>query len=420
MPKIHLNTDVRRLSRLKAGNGWEVELSNGGNVHVENFDVVVICNGRFSSPKRLALPGSEDFKAAGGLIVHSSEYLSNDQAKGKDVVVLGYSKSATDLAMEALAAKARSVTVIYRKPTWKLPYFFGNFVNFKNILYCRALEAMFMPWSPSTIGRFLRKLFAPFIWVNWRALEALLELQFNLKRNGLRPECRIEDSIHCATSMETPGFYKAVERGEIRTVRGTLSRCTPGNIVTDQGEVLNADLVILAIGWKLDLPFFDEATRSALVDLDGQFRLYRMIVNPDVPGIGFVGFNSSLISMLSAELGANWLVRWFDGTLQTIATPEEMREEIDQTLAWKRTTRPVALAFDGLCIAPYHHFHFDKLMRDMGAKTKPRNPIVAQLLPIKPKRYADLLSTTVDRAPKRVTKRDLRPERPKRREPGST
>jgi len=162
MPKIHLNTDVRRLSRLKAGDGWEVELSNGGNVHVHNFDVVVICSGRFSSPKRLALPGSEDFKAAGGVIVHSSEYLSNDQAKGKDVVVLGYSKSATDLAMEALAAKARSVTVIYREATWKLPYFFGNLVNFKNILYCRASEAMFMPWSPSAVGRFLRKLFAPF------------------------------------------------------------------------------------------------------------------------------------------------------------------------------------------------------------------------------------------------------------------
>jgi hypothetical protein len=72
-----------------------------------------------------------------------------------------------------------------------------------------------------------------FIWANWRALKALLEMQFKLKRKGLRPECRIEDSFHCATSIETPGFYKAVERGEIKLVRGTLSRCKPGHVITE-------------------------------------------------------------------------------------------------------------------------------------------------------------------------------------------
>jgi cation diffusion facilitator CzcD-associated flavoprotein CzcO len=156
-----LNTDVSRLSRLEAG-GWQVQLANRGGVDVQTFDVVVICSGQFSNPKRLDLPGSEEFKATRGTIIHSSEYLSNDQAKGKDVVVLGYSKSATDVAMEALAANARSVSMVYREATWKLPYFFGNLVNFKNILYCRAAEAMFMPWSPSAIGRFTRKLFTPF------------------------------------------------------------------------------------------------------------------------------------------------------------------------------------------------------------------------------------------------------------------
>lgn len=397
MPKIHLNTNVCRLSRFEAEVGWQVELSNGGGLDVQAFDVVVICSGQFSSPKRLVLPGSEEFTAARGIIIHSSDYLSNDEAEGKDVVVLGYSKSATDIAMQALAANARSVTMVYREAMWKIPHFFGNLINFKNILYCRASEAMFMPWAPSVIGRFTRRLFAPFIWANWRALEALLEVQFKLKRNHLRPDCRIEDSLHCATSIETPGFYKAVDRGDIKMVRGTLSRCTPGHVITNQGEVLNAGLVILAIGWKQELPFFDEATLSTLVEPDGQFRLYRMTVNPDLPGIGFVGFNSSFITTLSAELSANWLVRWFDGTLQRVASQADMREEIDQTLRWRRISRPVASTFGGLCIAPYHHFHFDKLMKDMGAKTKPQNPIVAYLLPLSPRRYAFLLSTAVDR-----------------------
>jgi dimethylaniline monooxygenase (N-oxide forming) len=396
MPKIHLNTEVCRLSPFKGRVGWHVELSSGEGLACETFDVVAICTGQFSKPKRLDLPGREEFKAAHGIVIHSSEYLSNEQAKGKDVVVLGYSKSATDIAMQALAANVRSVTMVYREANWKIPHFLGNFVNFKNVRYCRASEVAFMPWSPSVIGRFVRRLLDPLIWANWRALEALLDIQFKLRRKGLRPQCRIEDSIHCATSIEPPGFYKAVERGAIRMVRGTLSRCTPGHVITNQDDVLNADLVILAIGWKVDLPFLNKTTLSALVEPDGQFRLYRNIINPDLPGLGFVGFNSSFITTLSAELSANWLVRWFDGALQRVAGQMEMSEEINQTLRWRRISRPVASNLKGLCIAPYHHFHFGKLMKDMGAKTKPRNPIVAHLLPLSPKRYASLLSTAAD------------------------
>jgi hypothetical protein len=99
---------------------------------------------------------------------------------------------------------------------------------------------------------------------------------------------------------------------------------------------------------------------------------------------------------LSAELSANWLARWFSGVLQVMATQAEMHEDIARTLNWKRRCRPVAPTFNGLCIAPYHHFHFDELMKDMGAQRKPRNPIVANLLPISPKRYASLLSTAID------------------------
>jgi hypothetical protein len=85
-----------------------------------------------------------------------------------------------------------------------------------------------------------------------------------------------------------------------------------------------------------------------------------MIVNPDLPGIGFVGFNSSFITPLSAELSAHWLVRWFDGALQRVVSPAEVRQAINQILNWRRIHRPVASTFEGLCIVPYHHFHFDE------------------------------------------------------------
>jgi cation diffusion facilitator CzcD-associated flavoprotein CzcO len=392
---IRFNTNVVEATRIDTRTGWRVRLADAHGETTELFDEVVVCTGQFSRPKTLDLPGSDAF---GGSIVHSSAFLDDSVTKDKDVVVLGYSKSATDIAMQAVAAGAKSVTMVYREPTWKIPYFFGNLINFKNILYCRASEVMFMPWAPSTMGKIGRMLSAPAIWANWRALESLLEMQFKLKKLGLRPKGRIEDSIHCTTSIETPGFYKAIADGKIRMVQGTLTSCMPGHVVTDGGGSLPAHMVVLAIGWTQELPFLDAESRAALVEPDGQHKLYRMIVNPDLPGLGLVGFNSSFITTLSAELAAHWLVRWFDGTLQNIPSAAEMRADIAKLLAWRRTGRPVAAAVGGLCIAPYHYEHFDELMRDMGAQTKPKNPIVANLLPINPKIYAPLLATATSRA----------------------
>ena len=399
-PFLRFRTEVLSLSRRPGTGGWFVTLrEDEGAAQTEHYDVVVVATGQFSQPKSLPLPGEDAFRAAGGSIQHSSEYVDAGQARGRNVVVVGFSKSATDVAMNALAHGARSVTVVYREATWKIPYFFGGVVNFKRILYCRASEAMFMPWQPSRTGRLVRKLLAPVIWANWRALEALLNLQFGLGQAGLRPRGRIEEGIHCATAIETPGFYKAVREGRIRMARGNPTGYEPGSIMVDGTVQIEADIVVLAIGWRQDLPFLDEETRGKLIEPDGQYRLYRLIVNPDVPDLGFVGFNSSFVSTLSAELGAQWLARYLDRELRRQPTDAAMRAEIARTLDWRRHGRGVAATYGGLCVAPYHHFHFDELMTDMGAQTKPGNALVAHLAPISPKAYAKLLETVPGHVP---------------------
>ncbi len=392
-PCIRFRTEVLSLSRQPGAHGWLATLRGADPaVGTEPFDLVVIATGQFSQPRSLHLPGEDAFVAAGGSVLHSSQYVDGAEAEGRDVAVVGFSKSATDIAMDAVARGARTVSVIYRRAHWKIPYFFGGAVNFKNILYCRASEAMFMPWGPSRAGRLARRLAAPAIWANWRALEALLGVQFGLKKAGLRPEGRIEDSIHCATSIETPGFYKAVRDGRIRAVKGDAAGYEPGAILVDGARVA-ADVVVLAVGWSQDLPFLEADTRAKLIEPDGQYRLYRLMVNPDLPGLGFVGFNSSFASALSAELGAHWLARCFEGRLRRQPTDADMRAGIDRALEWRRRDRRVAATYGGLCIAPFHHAHFDELMADMGARTKPANLLVAHLAPISPKAYAKLLET---------------------------
>ena len=245
--------------------------------------------------------------------------------------------------------------------------------------------------QPGAAGRLARRLSAPLIWANWRTLELLLDRQYGLSRLKLRPRARIEETVHCATSIETPGFYKAIHDGRITLVRGSPTAYGPGQLQVGVAS-LPADLVIEAVGWEQALPFLDAGARAALVGADGQYRLHRMILNPDLPGLAFIGFNSSFITPLSAELGAHWYARYLARSLARQPDAAMMRASIDNQLAWKRQ-RPVAAGFGGLCVAPYHHAHFDELMRDMGARTRVANPVAAYLMPIAPAAYAGLLAT---------------------------
>ena len=67
--------------------------------------------------------------------------------------MLGGSKSATDIAVNAVNSGASEVTLVYREPVWRIPYFIGGLVNFKRILYIRAQEEMFRSWGIGALSR---------------------------------------------------------------------------------------------------------------------------------------------------------------------------------------------------------------------------------------------------------------------------
>src|SRR6266478_9057250 len=134
---MRFNTTVVSMDRRADGKaGWTLALrGRDGASGREDFDFVAICTGQFNEPQTLSLPGEEPFKAKGGEILHSSQYNDPAIAKGRKVVVLGGSKSATDIAVNAVNSGAAEVTTVYREPVWRIPYFIGGLVNFKRILY---------------------------------------------------------------------------------------------------------------------------------------------------------------------------------------------------------------------------------------------------------------------------------------------
>lgn len=390
---MRFNTSVAAMARRADGKpGWTLELKSPDGVKRENFDFVAICTGQFNEPQTLTLPGEDAFKASGGKIMHSSAYNDAAIAKGRKVVVLGGSKSATDIAVNAVNSGASDVTIVYREPVWRIPYFIGG-INFKRILYIRAQEDMFAGWGIGPLSRLAHAIAKPLVWANWRGLETMLKAQLKLGKCNMVPETRIEDGVNCSVPIATPDFFPMVADGRIKAIRGTFERYEGNAIVMSGGERASADVAVLAIGYKLGVPFLPAAYQAKLVDPDGQYRLYRLIANPDLPDLGFVGFNSSFCTVLCADMAAHWLVRYADGQLAQQPSEQQMRDNIEMMLHFKRVERPAAGVYGGLCVAPYHYRHFDELLADIGAGKRRRNPLAEKLTPPDADAYAQFLAS---------------------------
>jgi hypothetical protein len=187
-----------------------------------------------------------------------------------------------------------------------------------------------------------------------------------------------------------------VADGRIKAIRGTFDHYEGGQIVMSNGARTGCDIAVLAIGYRLGVHFLPEEYRSKLVEPDGQYRLYRLIANPDLPELGFVGFNSSFCTVLCADMAAHWLVRYADGQLSRQPSAQAMRDNIEMMLHFKRVERPAAGVYGGLCVAPYHFKHFDELLADIGTKQRRRNALKEKFTPPDAAAYAQFLASAPD------------------------
>ena len=96
-------------------NGSQFELTSINKkeniVSKEIFDYVVVSTGHFSVPY---IPEYEGMKSFPGRILHGHDFRDAEEFRNKDVVVLGSSYSAEDIALQCYKYGAKSVTIGYR------------------------------------------------------------------------------------------------------------------------------------------------------------------------------------------------------------------------------------------------------------------------------------------------------------------
>ena len=111
--QIRFDHAVRRIGRSADGSGFTVtahDLADDVDVS-EDFDHVVVSTGHFSIPNMPHYPGYETF---GGTLMHAHDFRDAVQFADRDVLVIGSSYSAEDIASQLWKYGARSVVCTSR------------------------------------------------------------------------------------------------------------------------------------------------------------------------------------------------------------------------------------------------------------------------------------------------------------------
>ena len=341
---------------------------------------VVICSGAFSMPSMPDFPGKEAFK---GMVRHSSQCTDPAVADTERVVVVGAGKSALDCAAWA-AREGKASTIVFRKPHWMVPRYLPGGARSDLRFISRFIE-MFVnypvrPWGEAILhgpGK-------PIVWLWWTFMSAIVPRVLGIP-TLMVPEQKLPNGFESVGQVDD--FFDLLNAGRISAKRAGVNGFHETGLELDDGTQLEADLVILATGWRRDLSFLSEELR-ARVFKNGRFHLFRRILLPGQPRLAFLGFFPTLTCPLSSEIGAYWTVQNFTGNM-TLPPVEEMDRQIEQLENWAKQRVPESE--DGIFTGPYISHYVDELMHDMGMPTQRTSNFLSEYLgTFLPSRYGTL------------------------------
>jgi len=324
--------------------GWLVRYQNTDGVQEESFEYALLAAGQYTDGKNLPqFPDQEQFK---GKILTERDITSLDVFNGKRVVVVGYGKSALDIA--TLAAERRAqVHHIFRTPAWLIPEWILG-AHFTYALFTRFGNIMMTCWAqPTAIERFLHNKLSFIISSFWNFIQSIVLFQLNRNGKGkdqaakdrlkvLVPEHKILIDFRSSGALGPENYYPLVADGKILPYRSEIECFSHDSVQLKNGRVIPCDLVVLSVGYLTPtFPFLSEKYRAMLETEKDGVQLYRHLIHPRIPRLAFAGFNHGYMHVPSVEIGTQWLCAYLRGELQ-VPPVEEMERSIEHIRQWKR------------------------------------------------------------------------------------
>lgn len=358
--KIKFHSHVVRLESLEP-RGWRVHYYGAdGETQAQEFDFIVVASGLYFDPYIPELPGKDRYQ---GEILHSAGYRSPAQVTGRDVVVVGYGKSALDVAEDA-AKFAKKVSLLFRKPHWPIPMDILDVLDVRRIYLTRLACALLPPYQRhqpwvKTLHSRLNGLVKGF----WRFTEGVIQFQYPLKECGILPTEPIETDIFNLGYLPRKAVFQLMRQGKIQNRRDQIRAFSEHGVELASGESIPCDVVIFGTGYRSDTGFMPDAFCRAQ-EADGVY-LYRHIIHPDLPNMAFIGRAASFSNCLTSHLASVWLAHLLKGRFQLPAR-DQMLAEIQAIKDWKRSFMPAISSRASVVNLHMLHYH-DDLLRDFGA-----------------------------------------------------
>ncbi|XP_022967191.1 probable flavin-containing monooxygenase 1 [Cucurbita maxima] len=358
---------------------WEISVldTQSNTIQLYEVEMVVMCMGKYGDvPMVPEFPSGKGPEIFAGKVMHSLDYckLGKEEAgevvKGKRVAVIGYKKSAIDLAVECAEAnegeEGKACTMVVRGLHWTVPHYWVWGLPFFLFFSTRSSQFLHERPNQSFLKSLMCLFLSPMRHTVSKFIESYLTWKFPLKKYGLKPEHSfIEDYASCQMAIMPENFFREADDGKIIIKRASKWWFWNGGIEFDDGSRSEFDVVIMATGFdgkKKLTDVFPMPFRTFLQYPSGMMPLYRGTINPMIPNMAFVGYLESVANLHTSELRSIWLARLADEKFkvpETCKMVEEIKKEME---VMKRTTR----FYKRHCISTYSINHSDQICEEMG------------------------------------------------------
>ncbi|OBI94645.1 monooxygenase [Mycobacterium alsense] len=322
---------------------WLLRTDAGPEAGAEStVDFLISATGVLHHPRVPSIAGLDDF---GGHVFHSARWDHSVELAGRRIAVVGNGSTGVQLVC-ALAGVADRVLLFQRTAQWVVPM--------PNPRYSRLADVTHrtLPWLDRFAYRAYSLVFDTFAvaltkpGLRRRMMGALCRANLRRVRDRrLRAALTPGYQPMCKRLVISGGFYRAIQRDDVELVTAGIDHVEPRGIVTDDGALHEADVIVLCTGFDTHAFFRPmrlfgrDGVAAEEVWRDGP-RAHQTVAMPGFPNFFMmlgphspVGNHSlTAVAEHQADHILRWIRGWRRGEFDTVEPTQSATERYNERL----------------------------------------------------------------------------------------